>query len=183
MNIRRAECRDAVVLAKVHIDSWRSAYRGLVPDSHLDSLDYDRRAQCFCEALAAGVEETYVAEDDQGVLGFLTLGACRDPDLAGEPVGEIWGIYLAPRHWRKGIGRLLCRRSEEMLASRHYAQVILWVFEGNHAARQFYEAMGFATDGASKVLSPGAPLKALRYRKLLTNAEPSTPATGASPRC
>lgn len=51
MNIRRATAGDAVALANVHIDFWRSAYRGLVPDSHLDSLDYDRRAARCCWAL------------------------------------------------------------------------------------------------------------------------------------
>jgi ribosomal protein S18 acetylase RimI-like enzyme len=179
MDIRRATSSDADALAKVHIDAWRMAYRGLVPGSYLDSLDYARRAERWRESLAAGAGETYVAEGDQGMLGFLTLGACRDPELAGEPVGEIWGIYLAPRHWRRGIGRLLCRRGEEMLASRHYTQAVLWVFDGNQAARGFYEAMGYGTDGASKVLNPGAPLKAIRYRKRLTSAEPSAPAIGA----
>ena len=65
-----------------------------------------------------------------------------------------------------------------MLASRHYTHAVLWVFDGNQAARGFYEAMGYATDGASKVLHPGAPLKAIRYRKQLTSAEPSAPAIG-----
>jgi len=178
MKIRRATSGDAVALAKVHIDTWRSAYRGLVPDSHLDSLDYDRRAQCFRESLAAGAEKFYIAEDDQGVLGFFSLGACRDPDLAGEPVGEIWAIYLAPRHWRKGIGRLLCQRSEELLASWHYTQAVLWVFEGNRAARRFYEAMGYAPDGVTKMLNPGVFLKGIRYRKRLTSADPGAPANG-----
>jgi GNAT superfamily N-acetyltransferase len=178
MNIRRATAGDAVALAKVHVDSWRSAYRGLVPDSHLDSLDYDRRAQCFRESLAAGAEEFYIAEDDEGVLGFLSLGACRDPDLAGEPVGEIWAIYLVPRQWRKGIGRLLCQRSDELLASRHYTQVVLWVFEGNRAARGFYEAVGYASDGVSKMLNPGTPLKGMRYRKRLISTEPGVSANG-----
>jgi hypothetical protein len=96
MNIRRATSSDADALAKVHIDAWRMAYRGLVPDSYLDSLDFDLRAERWRESLATGKGETYVAEGDQGVLGFLTIEACRDPELAGEPVGEIWGIYLEP---------------------------------------------------------------------------------------
>jgi len=179
MNIRRAIPDDAVALAKVHVDSWRSAYRGLVPDSHLDSLDYDRRAERFRESLTAGVGDTYVVEDEQGVLGFFTVGACRDPELAGVPVGEIWGIYLAPAYWRQGIGTLLCQRSEEILASWNYNQAVLWVFEGNRAARSFYEAMGYAPDGASKMLNPGVPLKAMRYRKLLTRDELNTPSNAA----
>jgi hypothetical protein len=69
-----------------------------------------------------------------------------------------------------------------MLASRDYTQAVLWVFEGNGAARGFYEAMGYATDGASKMLHPGVPLKAIWYRKQITSGEPSAPAIGGLAR-
>jgi len=167
MNIRPATAADADALARLHVDSWRSAYRGLVPDSYLESLNYGHGALRFRRAIASGADETYVAEDSREMLGFLTLGACRDADVDPARTGEIWGIYLAPRHWRKGIGGQLCLHAERVLASRHYLQAVLWVFEGNAAARRFYEAMGFEVDGASKMLSPGAPLKAIRYRKQL----------------
>lgn len=167
MKTRRATPDDAPALAKVHIDSWRAAYRGLVPDSYLDKLDYGRRAERFRESLSTSGEETYIAEQDGEAIGFLTLGACRDEDMDQATTGEIWGIYLAPAHWRKGVGRALCQEAERMLKSRGYTQITLWVFEGNSQARRFYEAMGFAPDGASKVLSPGAPLTAVRYRKAI----------------
>ena len=41
----------------------------------------------------------------------------------------------------------------------------LWVFAGNEQARRFYEAMGYSPDGASRMLVPGPPLEAVRYRK------------------
>ena len=171
MHIRRATSNDAGALAKVHIDSWRSAYRGLVPDAHLESLDCERRAQRFRESLGGNAGETHVAEQDGEVLGFLTLGACRDTDADQKATGEIWGIYLAPAHWRKGIGSLLCRYGEQRLRLRGYVAATLWVFAGNGPARRFYEAMGFKSDGASKTLNPGAPLEAVRYRKELGDAE------------
>ena len=61
------------------------------------------------------------------MLGFVTLGACRDPDVDQATTGEIWGIYLGPQHWRKGVGRRLCQSAEQMLTSQHYRQAILWV--------------------------------------------------------
>jgi ribosomal protein S18 acetylase RimI-like enzyme len=165
MNIRRATPDDADALARLHVDAWRAAYRGLVPDAHLAGLDVDRRAQRYRESLARNAEETYLAERDGELLGFLTLGACRDTDVDQEATGEIWGIYLAPAHWREGIGTALCRYGEGLLRARGFRIATLWVFAGNPRARRFYEAMGFAADGATKVLDRGAPLAAVRYRK------------------
>jgi RimJ/RimL family protein N-acetyltransferase len=183
MMIRSATPDDAAALAQVHIDSWRSAYRGLVPDSYLAGLDHARNAERFRQALAGldharnaqrfrqslaeGAEETYLAEEGGEVLGFLTIGGCRDDDVDRGQTGEIWGIYLAPAFWRQGIGRALCQYAERLLESRGYTVIILWVFEGNPQARRFYEAMGFRPDGAAKTLHPGVPLEAIRYRKEL----------------
>ena len=165
MKIRKATPKDSVALAKIHIDSWRSAYKGLVPDAHLNKLDYEVRAQRFRAALSQNKEDTYVVEHYDQLLGFLTLGACRDNDLDKAKTGEIWGIYLAPEFYRKGIGSQLYQFGEKLLKERGFTSIVLWVFAGNNSARRFYEAMGFETDGASTTLNPGKLLKAVRYRK------------------
>jgi len=139
-----------VTLARVHIDSWRRAYRGLVPDAHLAELDYTRGAKRFEQSLSTNSEETYAALQSGQIVGFITLGACRDTDVDQESTGEIWGIYLAPEHWRKGIGRTLCKWAEAKLVSRGHSVAVLWVFTGNDQACRFYEAMGFAVDGDNK---------------------------------
>lgn len=171
MNFRRATPDDAHELAKVHVASLNKAYRGIVSDSHLRDFTVERRTERFRESLATRSEETYVAEQDGDVLGFLTLGKCRDQDVSRESAGEIWGIYLAPQYWRKGTGRLLSQQAETILASRGHSEVTLWVLEGNKQARKFYEAMGFRTDGATKEVNLGALIPAVRYRKKLKGAE------------
>lgn len=152
-----------------------------MPDSHLDSLDYERRGQRFRESLAQRAEESYLAEQDGEVVGFLTLGGCRDTDVDQKTTGEIWGIYLAPAHWRRGAGTSLCRYGERILKARGYRSATLWVFAANDSARRFYEAMGFKADGASKTLNPGAPLEAVRYRKELEDAERARAGEAAGP--
>lgn len=171
MEIRRARVNDASALARVHVDSWHAAYRGLVPDSFLQSFSYQIRTERFQQSLAAGAEETYLVEESGTVIGFLTLGMCRDSDLDVEHTGEIWGIYIAPDHWRKGIGKRLAEEAESILKGRGYQEAVLWVLEGNQQARRFYEAMGFSTDGAFKNVNLGTPLKAVRYRKALGPTE------------
>jgi ribosomal protein S18 acetylase RimI-like enzyme len=96
-----------------------------------------------------------VVQLNEQVVGFLTLGAARDPHLDVSRTGEIWGIYIWPNHWRKGIGRRLVEEAEKLLKSRGYENAVLWVLEGNQQARRFYEAMGFSLDGESKNIDLG----------------------------
>ena len=43
--VRRARVEDAAEIARVHVDSWRTTYAGLVPADHLASLSYERFEQ------------------------------------------------------------------------------------------------------------------------------------------
>jgi len=36
---------DAAGIAKVHVDTWRATYAGLVPDAHLANLHYERSTE------------------------------------------------------------------------------------------------------------------------------------------
>lgn len=163
--IRKASPDDALGIARAHIDSWRSAYRGLLPDDRLARLDYVRGAERFRESISTGSEDIYVVEQTGSVAGFLALGPCRDGDMDKEPAGEIYALYLSPEYWRRGIGRSMCLKAEGILKSQGYSLIVLWVFESNQRARKFYEAMGFMADGCRKVLNVGASVNGVRYRK------------------
>jgi ribosomal protein S18 acetylase RimI-like enzyme len=175
MEIHRARAKDAPALARVHVDSWRAAYGGLVPDSSRQAFSYEWREEQFRQSLAAGAEETHLIRVEGEVVGFLTLGAARDSDLDTDRTGEIWGIYISPGYWRRGIGQRLAEEAQRMLRSRGYEDAVLWVLEGNQQARAFYEAVGFALDGQSNDLDWGTPLKAIRYRKALQPAGQTGP--------
>lgn len=45
MNIRKANRDDAPGIAKVHVDSWRTTYKGIIPQSFLDELSYEQRTK------------------------------------------------------------------------------------------------------------------------------------------
>lgn len=167
MNIRRATPEDAPTLAKVHVDSWQAAYQGIVPASHLERFTYQRREDAFRQALSANTEETYLITDNDQAIAILTIGPSRDDDLDTTTTGELWGIYIRPEYWRKGVGSRLVHEAESMLQSRGYTQVVLWVLEDNINARQFYERVGYRLDGAYKMIELGKPLKAVRYQKSL----------------
>ena len=75
--IRPAEIQDAPKIARVHIESWKTTYRGIVPDAFLESLDPATRAKQFAEELNAAAPDRflYVAENERGELvGFVSGG-------------------------------------------------------------------------------------------------------------
>jgi ribosomal protein S18 acetylase RimI-like enzyme len=170
--VRPAAVGDAEGVAGIEIAAWRAAYRGIVPDPVLDSLDLEAETATWRERLRGqDVVRVSVAELDEPPgprrpAGYVTEGPARGDDEAG--LGEVWAIYVDPGAQGQGVGRALMDAAVRALATRGFAEAILWVFEANTPARDFYERLGWLADGASKPYEIGgaAPLE-LRYRRSL----------------
>ncbi len=164
--IRLARPDDAMILAQIHINAWREAYKGIISDSVLQKLDAGERAGRFYKVLSKSVdtEETYVAELHGRIAGFMTIGPDRVSDADINNNGEVWGIYIAPRVHRLGVGEKLMEFGKAKLFALGYTAIRLWVLEKNHEARKFYETMNFHPDGTEKIMEIGSDLlNAVRY--------------------
>lgn len=153
-------------MARIRIASWRATYDGIVPPSVLGRLDLDRNTRFFAHRIErSGQRTTLVAEADGAPLaGYALAGPSRDDDAPG--IGEVEAIYLDPALRGRGIGRALLEAAAESLAAAGYGEAILWVLSGNVDARRFYERLGFAEDGAARVLDfDGTPVEEVRYRR------------------
>jgi len=164
--IREAILEDAGAIARIHVDTWRVAYAGIVPDAFLAKLSEEQRIQSWQDQLTDGRTMTLVAEKEGQVIGWASGGASRDPDAHGE--AEIYAIYLSSAHWGCGVGRELMAMMEETLPDHQGAT--LWVLQDNQRAIRFYEKMGYRPDGAKKEIHLGGKgLCELRFRKGLFN--------------
>lgn len=164
MPLRRATSEDAGEIARIHVASWLGAYRGLMPDEILDGLSVVERARAWEDILADAEQPCYVATDQDSIVGFVHVCACRDPDKEPARTGEIAALYIDPKQWNKGYGTALLRQGMEALHDREYSEVTLWVLEDNGPGRAFYEHFGFTVDGARKI-HPKSGLVELRYVK------------------
>ena len=165
--IRETKETDAYDAAMVHVLSWQSAYRGIVPDEILCNLSVDKQAERFINGYSEykGISFYFVAELDGKIIGNLVISKCRDD---GKPqAGEIIAIYLLEEHWGKEYGRAMIDYAVDALKYKKYNEAIIWVLEENKRARRFYEKCGFAQDGAKKEISIGKPLCELRYAMTL----------------
>lgn len=143
VTIRPAVPEDAEAIARVHVASWQTTYRGIIPDDVLAGLSVERRAEMW--ARAAGLSgrdgrSLTVAHDGHIIVGFAAGGPVQHPD----PVytGELYAIYLLASHQRLGVGRRLVAAVAEALAAGHHRTMLLWVLSANARARRFYESLG-----------------------------------------
>jgi GNAT superfamily N-acetyltransferase len=163
--IREARPEDAIAVAELHIRAWQAAYRGLLPDDFLDRLDVEERASRYSFGSAEpGAPQTILATFGERIGGFATIGPSRDDDAPG--MGEIYALYVEPRSWRGGVGRLLLEEARGRLRERGFEEAILWVLVGNEGAARFYLADGWRPDGAERVEDPyGVVSRVARYRR------------------
>src|SRR5262247_626567 len=49
IRIREAQMQDSAAIAKVHVDSWRTTYKGIVSDDYLSAMSYTEREQRWQE--------------------------------------------------------------------------------------------------------------------------------------
>jgi ribosomal protein S18 acetylase RimI-like enzyme len=138
IRFRSAAPADAEALGQAHVSAWREAYPGLVPDAVLAALDPLERAAMWRQALAQGAA-VHLAERDGRIVGFISCGAQRDTSLPCQ--GEILAIYVLQAAQRQGVGRALMGFAARDLLRRGHGSALLWVMEGNTAARQFYREL------------------------------------------
>lgn len=152
MWVRPAHRSDAKQLARVHLESWRWAYRGLLPDSYLEGLRERELAARWWHRLAIADPEDMilVVEHRDRIGGFVTFGPHRDDPTWLGYAGEVHMLYLHPDRVGEGLGQALLTRAFDELARCRCYWVVVWVLARNQRARQFYEKAGLRLDGARR---------------------------------
>jgi GNAT superfamily N-acetyltransferase len=140
--IRAGSPLDAGPLARVHRESWRTTYAGILPLDVIARHVGNKSEAAWRHRLARsnGLDATWIAErPGDGLVGFASCGTARRA-LEGLDA-EIYALYVLQSEQRKGVGRALVRA-----AARHFVRngcfgFYLWVLKANRA-RMFYEALG-----------------------------------------
>ena len=159
MTVRRAEPADARGIAEVHTRTWQAAYRHVFPADVLDSLDVEERVRGWLERIETDMA-VWVAETEDGIVGFVAAGASRTED----GFGELYAIYVLPEAWGSGAATALMATFKDWLAEEGYTTAMLWVLADNTRARRFYEREGWRADGARVDTIRGVEVEEALYR-------------------
>ena len=165
--IRPGVPEDVEATEYVRVTTWKTAYRGIMPDDYLDALTVEPDAVAGMEeglagALAEGRTPLLVGEIGGGIAGFVNFGRCRDEQIGG---GEVFVIYVLPEAQASGLGYALLTAAVERLRADGHEEIGLWVAAGNAQARRFYERFGFVPSGRVQCHSaPLPPVEEVHYR-------------------
>ena len=164
MTTRPATPADAMDIAYIHVDTWQTAYRGMIPDSYLDTLSLAGRGNWWLSVLTDLNNPTFlfIAEDEQGQpVGFVEGGPQRNEKLPYE--GELYAIYVLKEHQGKGLGRDLLLATARELCNRGINNMLLWVLKDNDPSRGFYEKLGGVLTGEQQFDLAGTTLTEVSY--------------------
>jgi ribosomal protein S18 acetylase RimI-like enzyme len=159
--VRQATLDDAAAIAHVHVATWRTTYRGLLPDDFLASLSEEHYTERWRRVISEGSSRVYVADEPAGIAGFASGGRER----AGENgfAGELYAIYVLDAAQRRGHGRELVRAVAGALRDMKLPDMIVWVLRDNAAARGFYERLGGVYVRSQPITIGNATLEEVSY--------------------
>ena len=148
MEIRLLEEDDIDGVCGIYAASWKSAYRGIIPQEFLDNIDKEK----WREGIQNSELISLVMMNGEKIIG--TASYCASRFISLKDFGEIVSLYLLPAYYGNGYGRQLLQAAVDGLAELGYTYVFLWVLEENMRARAFYEKFGFRTvETVSRIIS------------------------------
>ena len=170
--VRRAELADAPAIASVEVASWRSTYRGIVPDEQLQGMSFAEHLSSWTRALSRRSSSTFVGTQRDTVCAFASGGR----DRTGNAIyrGELYVIYLLKEVQRQGLGRKLLSAVADDLARNGIESMRVWALERNPFCR-FYASLGGVPAGRRRIAIGGRSLEIVAYgwpdtSELLENA-------------
>jgi len=165
IHIRLATPADAPDMAEIHMRSWETAYRDIIPAEYIKEKNATRPALWESLITEENTRHHIILINGQAV-GFLCVGPPQDEDL-DKSFYDLQGLYLHPDYYRQGIGTQAMAFAYEKARASAKTNMIVWVLAENANAIQFYEACGFAADGTQQTREYGREHLIIRMRKKL----------------
>ncbi len=158
--IRPARLSDAEALGRIYVESWRVAYKKILPQSYLDGLSSKKVARTIRRNLVDIYSTCLIAARGKTPLGYILAGSRREDD----PVysAEIYELYLMPDIQRQGIGRQLLAHMAAKLHQAGFNTLMAWVLSRN-PNRLFYAKCGGLYLRTKPIVYAGQVLKADAY--------------------
>ena len=149
--IERVRLGDEATLALIQTESWKAAFKDILSADILKKYtQIDKAITMYRQLLEQNIGNGYLLKVQGNPHCIAWWDATRESDMPG--YAELICIHSLQNQWRKGFGSKMMDTVLKDIAKAGYTKVMLWVFEENTGARQFYEAFGFTTNGKAKTV-------------------------------
>lgn len=149
IHIRKVKEGDENTLAYIQTESWKAAFKDIIPEDLLEKCtDINRATDMYKRLLAANKGNGYILEIEGRPHCIAYWDATRETDMEG--YAELICIHSLQDNWHKGYGSKMMDRVLEDAKCAGFSKIMLWVFTENHRAISFYEAHGFVSSGRTK---------------------------------
>lgn len=103
MKIRTATIQDTQGIGKVHVDSWRTTYKNIIPDSFLNSLSsYEQREKLWKRNIIREDNYVLVAENEIGEIVGFADASTRETNVELNS-SDLTSIYILEEYKVKGL--------------------------------------------------------------------------------
>jgi ribosomal protein S18 acetylase RimI-like enzyme len=164
--IRYARAEEITKISAVMKQSWIYAYRGIVNDAYLSTLQDDHWVDFFSTGMKDEANAYLTAEIDGRIVGLCVVSPSKYKQFPDD--AEIVTLYLLPEYIGKGLGFGLYHFAKDVMQQRGYAHCVLGVLPQNKRAVDFYKKAGFVKTPFTESFQLGTQtLKAMIMRKVL----------------
>lgn len=139
--IRKILESDIPEIADIEVSGWNNAYKGIIDDNFLKSMNKDIQAKRLLKSYKN--TEFIVALLEDEVVGFCKYVDSNKFTITNSKVDcELLALYVKPDLKFTGIGSKLFSYVVTDLKRKKKKKMILWCLKNNFSAIKFYEKMG-----------------------------------------
>lgn len=147
IDIRLADKKDIPVIAEIINDTWKVAYKDIVPESDMiNYTDKTRRENQIADFIDKGEPVFYIANNNSIDCGIISYKKYEENDYSD--CAYIMQLYVLPESQKTGVGKALMEHINNVIREKGYKRIILNTLEKNSNARAFYEKLGYVYIGA-----------------------------------
>ncbi len=140
--IQEATLKHAPGIASVLVKTWQQAYKGVIDQDYLDSLDLKQGEERWQNILQTPnrKSQVYVLLNNQDqVVGIYSVGQSRYPEHPF--THELYLIYILPEYQKRGLGRFMFEDIKKKLHALNVQNLCVMVLQQGPAVA-YYKKMG-----------------------------------------
>lgn len=141
ITIRNISYDDISEVSKTLAQCWKSAYKGIINEAYLSSLEDTHWVDFLTSNLNQRSIDCVVAESGGKIIGVAIFGKSITEKYPND--GEVISLYVNPEYFGRHTGQALFEKALQALKEQGYANCTLCTFKANARAIGFYEAHGF----------------------------------------